>query len=152
MTLKIGDKAPAFSLFSNAGEKVALKDFKGRSVILYFYPRDNTPGCTQQACDFRDSHKAVLKKKAVVFGISKDSVESHEKFKAKFDLPFALLSDPEGKMCEAYGVWQEKSLYGRKFMGIVRTTFVVGPNGKIAQIYSKVKVTGHIAQVLAELA
>src|SRR4051794_33820914 len=133
--LKEGDKAPDFSLESDEGGKVSLKDLKGKSVVLYFYPKDMTSGCTQQACDFRDSFARVKKAGAVVLGVSKDSLERHEKFRSKYKLPFPLLSDPEGEVCEKYGVWREKSLYGRKFMGIVRTTFVIGPDGKIAKIY-----------------
>lgn len=149
--LKIGDKAPSFSLITDSGKKVSLKDFKGKTVVLYFYPKDLTPGCTQEACDFRDSNSAFKKRKTIVLGVSKDSVELHQKFKAKHELNFELLSDPEGKTCVAYGVWKEKSLYGRKFMGIERSTFVINPSGKIAKIYSKVKVKGHVEQVLAEL-
>jgi peroxiredoxin Q/BCP len=149
--LREGDKAPAFTLQSGDGEKVSLKDFKGRTVVLYFYPKDMTPGCTQEACDFNDSAARLKKRGAVVLGVSKDSVESHRKFAAKHGLGFTLLSDPDGKACEAYGVWQEKSLYGRKFMGIVRTTFVISPQGKIEKIYEKVKVNGHVDQVLGHL-
>jgi peroxiredoxin Q/BCP len=149
--LKVGDRAPSFSLESDTGERVSLKDLKGKAVVLYFYPKDNTPGCTQQACDFQKAQKHFKKHGAVVLGVSKDSLESHGRFRSKFKLAFPLLSDPEGKVCEAYGVWQEKSLYGRRFMGIVRTTFVIGPDGKIARIYPKVKVTGHIESVLEEL-
>jgi peroxiredoxin Q/BCP len=149
--LKVGDKAPAFNLQSDEGEKVSLKDFAGQTVILYFYPKDMTPGCTTQACDFRDAAPKLKKKDVVVLGISKDSVESHVKFKTKQKLNFTLLSDPEGIVCEAYGVWKEKSLYGRKFMGIERTTFVIGPTGKIQEVYSKVKVPGHVKAVLEAL-
>jgi peroxiredoxin Q/BCP len=147
-----GSKAPAFTLESDTGEKVSLKDFAGKQVVLYFYPKDMTPGCTQEACDFRDSHARLKRRGAVVLGISKDSVASHGKFKSKHELPFTLLSDPEGKVCEAYGVWKEKSLYGRKFMGIERTTFVIGADGKIARIFPKVKVKGHVDEVLEALA
>ena len=149
-SLQEGDRAPAFTLISDSGEKISLKDFKGQTVILYFYPKDMTPGCTQESCDFRDSFSAFKKAKAAIFGISRDSVERHRKFKEKYSLPFALLSDEDGKVCEAYGVWKEKSLYGRKFMGIERTTFVVGPDGKIAKVFSKVKVKGHVSAVLAD--
>lgn len=149
--LKIGDRAPAFSLKSDSGEKVSLKDLKGKTVILYFYPKDMTPGCTQEACDFRDSFAKLKKEGAIVLGVSKDSVESHQKFKTKYSLPFPLLSDEDGKVCQAYGVWKEKSLYGRKFMGIVRSTFVIGPDGKIQQIYDKVKVKGHVDAIREEL-
>jgi len=149
--LKIGDRAPAFRLESDEGEKIALSDFKGKTVVLYFYPKDLTPGCTQQACDFRDGMATLKKRGAVVLGVSKDSVDRHVKFKEKHDLNFPLLSDPDGDACSSYGVWQEKSLYGRKFMGIVRTTFVIGTDGRIRAIYPKVKVTGHVEQVAAGL-
>lgn len=142
MTLKEGDKAPSFSL---------LKEHKGKAVVLYFYPKDMTPGCTQEACDFRDEYSAIKRAGAVVLGVSKDSEASHVKFKQKYSLPFPLVADVDGKICEAYGVWQEKSLYGRKYMGIVRATFVIGPNGKIAKIYPKVKVKGHVEQILEDL-
>jgi peroxiredoxin Q/BCP len=151
MELTAGKKAPAFSLPSDSGEKVSLKDFAGKPVIIYFYPKDMTPGCTTESCDFGASHQAIQKLGAVVLGISRDSVESHQKFKAKYKLPFALLSDAEGKVCEKYGVWKEKSLYGRKFMGIERTTFLIDSEGKIARVYPKVKVAGHVAQVLEDL-
>jgi peroxiredoxin Q/BCP len=146
--LEVGNRAPAFSLLSDKGEKVSLKDFKGQTVILYFYPKDLTPGCTQEACDFRDSMSALKKAKAIVLGVSKDPIKSHEKFKAKHELNFPLLADEDGKVCEAYGVWKEKSLYGRKYMGIERSTFVIGPDGKIAKIFPKVKVAGHAEAVL----
>ena len=149
--LKIGDKAPAFALETDSGEKLALKDFKGKTVVLYFYPKDLTPGCTQESCDFRDALSGFKKMKAVVLGVSKDPVTSHAKFKEKHDLTFPLLADVEGKVCVAYGVWREKMLYGRKFMGIVRMTFVIGPDGKIVRIYDKVKVKGHIEQILVDL-
>jgi len=147
--LKVGDKAPAFTLLSDSGEEVSLRDYLGKTVILYFYPKDMTPGCTTQACDFRDSGPAIKKKKAVVLGVSRDSQERHEKFRDKYELNFPLLADEDGRVCKAYGVWQEKSLYGRKFMGIVRTTFVIDPKGKIVQIFSKVKVKAHAEAVLA---
>ncbi len=149
--LKEGSKAPAFSLPSNDGTQVALKDFKGKSVVLYFYPKDMTPGCTQEACDFKDDSSTYKKKGAVVLGVSRDSVERHQKFRDKYKLNFPLLSDEDGKVCKAYGVWQEKSLYGRKFMGIVRTTFLINPEGKVEKIYSKVKVKGHSKEVLSNL-
>lgn len=147
-----GDKAPAFSLMGDDGKKVSLKDLKGKKVVLYFYPKDMTPGCTQQACDFQTSLAVLRKKKTVLLGVSRDSIERHQKFKEKYDLEFPLLADEDGKVCESYGVWQEKSLYGRKFMGIVRTTFVIDSTGKIAKIFPKVKVKGHNEEVLAALA
>ena len=146
--LKEGDKAPSFSIESDTGEKIALKDFHGKRVILYFYPKDMTSGCTQESCDFRDAHPKIKKRGAIVLGVSKDPIESHQKFKDKNKLNFPLLADTTGKMCEAYGVWKEKSMYGRKYMGIERSTFVIGPNGKIEKIYAKVKVTGHVDEIL----
>ena len=147
--LKEGDKAPAFTVQSDSGTKISLKDLKGKRVVLYFYPKDMTPGCTQEACDFRDSMSRLKKLDAVVLGVSKDGVESHQRFKKKEDLTFPLLSDTDGKICEAYGVWKEKSLYGRKYMGIERVTFVIGPKGKIEKIFPKVKVKGHVDEILA---
>jgi len=149
--LKTGDKAPAFTLADDSGKKVSLKDFKGKKVVLYFYPKDLTPGCTVEACDFRDASAALKKKKAVVLGISKDSVSLHGKFRDKHELNFPLLSDEDGKVCEAYGVWQEKSMYGKKYMGIARTTFIIGTTGKIEKIFEKVKVKGHTEEVLGAL-
>lgn len=149
--LNEGDKAPDFKLKDDAGNDVSLKDFKGKSVVLYFYPKDDTPGCTKEACDFRDNSKTYAKKNAVVLGVSADPVVSHEKFKKKFDLPFPLLSDPDKKMIQSYGVWKEKSMYGKKYMGIERTTFIIDPSGKIKKIFPKVSVTGHVDEVLANL-
>lgn len=149
--LKTGDKAPDFKALTDAGKPVSLKDFRGKKVILYFYPKDNTPGCTQEACDFRDSMARLKKKDTVVLGVSPDSAASHQKFKTKYELPFPLLVDEDHKIAEAYGVWAEKSLYGRKFMGIVRSTFVIDEKGKIAEVYSKVKVKGHVDELLGKL-
>lgn len=149
--LNEGDLAPAFTLETDCGEKVSLKDFKGKMVVLYFYPKDMTSGCTQQACDFRDLKAKFTRADAVILGVSKDSVARHEKFKEKEGLNFTLLSDEDGKVCAAYGVWKEKSMYGRKYMGIERTTFVIGPNGKILKIFSKVKIPGHVEAVLRDL-
>ncbi len=149
--LKVGQKAPAFSLMNHEGAKISLKELLGKKIVLYFYPKDNTPGCTQESCDFRDQFGSIQKQGAVVIGVSKDSVSSHLKFKTKFSLPFHLLSDEEGKVCEAYGVWKEKSMYGKKYMGIERTTFIIDESGKIAKIYPKVSVTGHVDQVLKDL-
>src|SRR5512147_4685 len=142
--LKIGDKAPDFKLKSDAGETISLKDYKGKKVILYFYPKDMTSGCTAEACDFRDNIKKFEKKNTVVIGVSADDTASHVKFKDKYNLPFTLLSDESKKMIKDYGVWQEKSLYGKKYMGIVRTTFVIDEKGKIEKVFDKVKVDGHI--------
>lgn len=145
--IKEGNKAPAFTLPDDKGAKVSLKDFLGKKVVLYFYPKDNTSGCTKEACDFRDNMPEFGKLNAVVLGVSPDSVESHQKFKAKYDLPFTLLSDTEKKVLEKYGVWQEKSMYGRKYMGVVRTTVVIDEKGKIIKIFPKVKVNGHVDEV-----
>jgi peroxiredoxin Q/BCP len=145
--LKEGDKAPSFSLPSEEGE-ITLKDFKGKTVVLYFYPKDLTPGCTVEACDFRDNQTRLKKAGAVVLGVSRDPVSKHARFREKHGLNFPLLSDEDGSVCEAYGVWQQKSLYGKKFMGIVRTTFVLDPKGKIKKIFPQVKVKGHVDAVL----
>jgi len=149
--LKIGDKAPEFNLVADSGEKISLKDYRGKKVILYFYPKDMTSGCTVEACDFRDNIKKIEKKNAVVIGVSPDGTKSHIKFKDKYELPFTLLSDESKKMLEDYGVWQEKSMYGRKYMGVVRTTFVIDEKGKIEKIFEKVKVDGHVEEVLKSL-
>lgn len=146
--LKVGDKAPDFKLTADNGEGLSLKDYRGKKVVLYFYPKDMTSGCTQEACDFRDSIKKFEKKNTVVIGVSPDDTKSHLKFKDKYDLPFILLSDESKKMLEDYGVWQEKSMYGRKYMGVVRTTFIIDEKGKIEKIFEKVKVPGHIAELL----
>jgi thioredoxin-dependent peroxiredoxin len=149
--LKIGDPAPPFRGTTTSGETVALKDFKGRKLVLYFYPKDNTSGCTKEACDFRDNLARVKRKGAVVLGVSPDSVASHQRFTDKHDLNFPLVSDPDHEIATAYGVWAEKNLYGRLYMGIVRTTFVIDEKGKIARIFPKVKVAGHAEEVLAAL-
>ncbi len=148
MAIKVGTKAPPFTLEDDQGNKVSLKDFAGKKVILYFYPKDMTPGCTTEACDFRDSMSTWKRRKVAILGVSKDPVEKHQKFKEKYDLNFPLLADIDGKVCEKYGVWQEKNMYGRKSMGIVRSTFVIGEDGKIEEIYEKVRVKGHIDQLL----
>lgn len=149
--LKEGKKAPVFTLPNEKEEKVSLKDFLGKKVVLYFYPKDMTSGCTQEACDFRDSHPNFKKIKAVVLGVSKDSVNSHKKFADKYELPFTLLSDEDKKVVEKYGVWKEKSMYGRKYMGIERTTVIIDEKGKVQKIFPKVKVKGHVEEVLEEL-
>jgi len=148
MTVEIGKKAPAFSLPTDGGGKVSLKDLKGKKVVLYFYPKDDTPGCTAEACAFRDSLPDFSKVKATVIGVSKDSVASHEKFKKKYKLPFPLAADTDGKVCEAYGVWVEKSMYGRKYMGIERATFLIDEKGIVRNVWRKVKVGGHADEVL----
>jgi peroxiredoxin Q/BCP len=148
---KVGQKAPDFTVMTDDGTKVKLSDFKGKKVVLYFYPKDDTPGCTKEACAFRDGIDEIKAKGAVVIGVSTDSVESHKKFKSKFDLNFPLLADTDKKIVEAYGTWKEKSMYGRKYMGIERTTFVIDEQGKIAHIFPKVKVDQHYDEVLEAL-
>ena len=140
--LEVGDKAPDFSLPDQDGSTVTLKSLKGKQVVLYFYPKDDTSGCTKEACDFRDSLAPIKKAGAVVLGVSKDGKASHQKFIAKYGLPFALLSDEEVTVCTAYGVYKEKSMYGRKYMGIERSTFVIDATGRIKALFRKVKVPG----------
>lgn len=149
--LEVGDSAPDFSAAADGAEVIALKDLRGKKVVLYFYPKDNTPGCSAEACDFRDAAAEFSTKNAVVLGVSPDSVKSHDKFKTKLQLPFRLISDPDHALAEAYGVWREKSMYGRKYMGIVRSTFVIDCEGKLAEIHEKVRVKGHVAALLANL-
>ena len=144
-----GGKAPDFTLPADGGGSVSLSALRGRPVILYFYPKDDTPGCTAESCDFRDNFAALEKAGAAVIGISKDSVGRHDKFKAKYGLPFPLASDEGGHTCEDYGVWVEKSMYGKKYMGIERSTFLIGADGKIARIWRKVSVKGHVDEVKA---
>ena len=151
MELKVGQKAPDFTAMNDKGEKVKLAELKGKKVVLYFYPKDDTPGCTKEACAFRDGINEIKSRGAVVMGVSADSVDSHKKFKSKFDLNFPLLADSDKKMVEAYGVWKEKSMYGKKYMGIERTTFVIDEQGKIAHIFPKVKVDQHYDEVLEAL-
>ena len=148
MSLEVGDKAPSFTLPADGGGKVALKDLKGKKIVLYFYPKDDTSGCTAESCAFRDNLPDFSKMKAAIVGISRDSVASHEKFKTKYKLPFPLASDEDGKVCEAYGTWVEKSMYGRKYMGIDRSTFLIDEKGVIRGIWRKVKVPGHAEEVL----
>ncbi|MBD3299123.1 MAG: thioredoxin-dependent thiol peroxidase [candidate division Zixibacteria bacterium] len=150
-TLKEGQAAPAFKLPDADGNIVSLKDFKGQKVVLYFYPKDDTPGCTKEACSFRDGTAELKKKKAAVLGVSPDSVKSHGKFRDKFDLNFPLLADEDKKVVQAYGVWKEKSMYGRTYMGVERTTFIIDEKGKIARIFPKVKVDDHLDEVLEAL-
>jgi peroxiredoxin Q/BCP len=149
--LKPGTKAPSFELMSDEGKKVSLKDFAGKKVVLYFYPRDNTPGCTREACSFSENNKRLKKAGAIVIGVSADSVGSHQKFKEKYNLGFTLLSDPEKEVIEKYGVWKEKNMYGKKMMGVERTTFIIDEQGRIAHIFPKVKVDGHTEEVLKSL-
>ena len=148
MNVEVGDKAPDFTLPADGGGEVSLKALKGKPVVLYFYPKDDTSGCTAEACAFRDTLPDFSKVKAQVIGISRDSVASHDKFKQKYKLPFPLASDADGKVCEAYGVWVEKSMYGRTYMGVERTTVLIDADGKIAEIWPKVKVKGHVDAVL----
>lgn len=145
---EIGDKAPNFTAPTDSGGKVSLRDFAGQNVVLYFYPKDDTPGCTKEACGFRDSLPDFSGANAVILGVSKDSPAKHDKFKAKYELPFTLVSDEDGKICEAYGTWIEKSMYGRKYMGIDRATFLIDGKGKIREVWRKVKVKGHVEAVL----
>ena len=145
--VSVGKSAPAFSLDTDSVEPLSLKDLKGRPVVLYFYPKDDTPGCTVEACEFRDAFPRFKGTKAVILGISPDSVASHQKFKKKFDLPFTLLADPDHEIAEKYGVWQKKSMYGRTYMGIARTTFVIDKDGKVAKVFEKVKPKGHAEEV-----
>lgn len=151
LTLKEGDQAPAFTAATSGGGKVSLADFKGQHVILYFYPKDDTPGCTKEACAFRDHFAAFKKKGAVVLGVSTDPVKSHDKFVEKFNLPFTLLADDDKKIVEAYGVWGPKTFMGRKYLGTHRVTFLIGPDGRIKKIWPKVKPEEHAAEVLAAL-
>ena len=148
MSVNVGDKAPSFSLPADGGGKVSLKDLKGKTVVLYFYPKDDTSGCTAEACAFRDALPDFSKVEAEIIGISRDPVKSHDKFKAKYDLTFPLVSDEDGTVCEAYGTWVEKSMYGRKYMGIERSTFLIDGKGVIRNVWRKVKVPGHADEVL----
>jgi peroxiredoxin Q/BCP len=152
MTTVAGTAAPDFTLLTDAGEALTLSSLRGRPVVLYFYPKDDTPGCTTQACEFRDAFPAFDGSKAVVLGISPDSVKSHAKFKAKFNLPFTLLADTEKVVAGEYDVWKEKSMYGRKYMGVERTTFLIDANGNIARVFPKVKPAGHAAEVMEAIA
>ncbi len=149
--LEFGKKAPQFTLKDQSGKSVSLKDFLGKQVILYFYPKDDTPGCTKEACNFRDDFSQIKKENAVILGVSADSEGKHKKFAEKYKLPFTLLSDENKKVLEKYGVWQEKSMYGRKYMGIVRSTFIIDEKGKLKKIFPKVKVTNHNKEVLEAL-
>ena len=147
--LKTGDKAPDFSLLSDSNEQISLSDFLGKSaVVLYFYPKDNTSGCTKEACSFRDNFEQIETKNAVVIGVSPDSIKSHQNFRSKHNLNFILLSDPDHKVADAYGAWGEKSMYGRKYFGILRSTFIIGMDGFIKHIFKKVKTAVHGEEVL----
>jgi peroxiredoxin Q/BCP len=149
--LKPGDPAPNFDLPTAGGGRVSLSTLKGKRAVLYFYPKDDTPGCTQEALNFTEKAKAFASAKVMVIGVSRDSVEKHDKFAAKHGLSLILASDEDGKVCERYGVWKEKSLYGRTFMGIERSTFLIDPAGKLQRIWRKVRVSGHVDEVLEEV-
>jgi len=151
VSLKPGDKAPEFSLPADDGTIVTLGGLRGKKVVLYFYPKDDTSGCTKEACEFRDSWKDVKKSGAVVLGVSPDPVASHQKFKQKYQLPFPLLADIDHRVAGAYGAWGEKSMYGRKYQGILRTTFLIDPEGRVSRVFEKVQPAGHASEVLAAL-
>jgi thioredoxin-dependent peroxiredoxin len=146
--MDVNDKSPDFSTTDENGKEVALKDFRGKTVVLYFYPKADTPGCTKEACGFRDSYSAIKKTGAVLLGISADTAVSQKKFLDKFSLPFPLLADPDKKIANLFGVVKEKNMYGKKVMGIARTTFVIGPDGKIKHVFNNVKAEGHADEVL----
>jgi peroxiredoxin Q/BCP len=150
MTLQVGDFAPEFTLPTDKNEKISLENLRGKMVILYFYPKDNTPGCTKQACDFRDALSDFITRDAVILGISKDSPKMHQKFKEKHMLPFPLLADENGDVCEAYGVINKKSIFGKTFLGVTRSTFLIDEKGVIRAIWRKVRVRGHVQQVLEQ--
>lgn len=149
--LEVGGKAPAFTAVSDSGKKVKLSDFKGQAVVLYFYPKDDTPGCTKQACAFRDASEQLKNLGAVVLGVSPDEEASHAKFRDKFSLNFPLLADPEHSLSESYGAWREKNMYGKKSMGVQRSTYLIGGDGKIVKVWKKVSVDGHDTAVLEAL-
>lgn len=149
--LEVGMKAPEFSAVDQNGEPISLSQYQGQKVILYFYPKDNTPGCTKQACGFAENYPHFIEKGAVVLGVSKDSVTSHKKFETKYNLPFPLISDPELQILKAYDVWKEKSLYGKKYMGIERTTYLINEEGLIEKIFSKVKAANNPIEMLDAL-
>ena len=151
ITLEVGNKAPEFEALNQDGVKVALKDFVGKNVVLYFYPKDNTPGCTTEACEFSANYDQFIKNDTVIIGVSPDSVKSHAGFIAKQNLKHILLSDEDKEISKLYGVWQVKKNYGKEYLGIVRSTFVIGKDGKIAKIYKSVKAKDHAAKVLADL-
>ncbi|MBI5472178.1 MAG: thioredoxin-dependent thiol peroxidase [Ignavibacteriae bacterium] len=149
--LHVGDKAPEFKLPDGDGKLISLSDFKGKKVVLYFYPKDDTSGCTKEACSFQENLTRLKRKGAVLLGVSADSQASHQKFASKYELSFPLISDEKKELINKYGVWKEKSMYGRKYMGIERTTFIIGEEGRITHIFPKVKVDGHTEEVLAAI-
>lgn len=149
--LKAGDPAPDFTLVSDGGQEVSLSDYRGQKVVLYFYPKDDTPGCTAEACAFRDDHSDIVAAGAAVLGVSPDTIKSHDKFKAKYNLPFALLSDPDHRVADMYGAWGEKKMFGKSYEGILRSTFIVDEEGTIVKVFPKVTPKGHSREVLAAL-
>jgi len=149
--LKAGDPAPDFTLTSDGGQEVSLSDYRGQKVVLYFYPKDDTPGCTAEACAFRDDHSDIVAAGAAVLGVSPDTIKSHDKFKAKYNLPFALLSDPDHRVADMYGAWGEKKMFGKAYEGILRSTFIVDEEGKIVKVFPKVTPKDHSREVLAAL-
>lgn len=151
LELHVGEKAPDFDAFDQDGKKVSLKEFKGKTVVLYFYPKDNTPGCTKEACSLKDRFSTFKKKNVVILGVSKDSQSSHQKFIEKYDLPFTLIADTDKKIQMNYKVWKSKMMYGRRVVGTVRTTFIIGPDGKIKHIFNKVDCENHAEEVLDKL-
>lgn len=151
MKLSPGNTAPTFTALADNGEKISLSQFKGKNIILYFYPKDDTPGCTTEACDFTKHHETFIDANTVIIGVSKDSVQSHQAFKTKYNLPFILISDPDGEICEKYDAWGEKKNYGKIYQGIIRSTFLIDEKGKIKAAMYNVKATGHVEKVLREL-
>lgn len=150
-TLEVGDKVPDFKLPSSTDKEISLADFKGKKIVLYFYPKDDTPGCTTEACDFRDAAQSYAELNTVIVGVSKDALNSHEKFIEKYKLPFVLLSDTELKLMEAFGVWKEKTMYGKTALGVSRSTFLIDENGILIKAWPNIKATGHVGKVLEEL-
>lgn len=151
MVLEKGEKAPSFELFDSEGDLHKLSDYSGKTIVVYFYPRDDTPGCTKEACSFRDNYQTFKEAGIEVLGISPDTVKSHKKFSKKYQLPFTLLADPDHKVCEAYGVWALKKMYGREYEGVYRTTYIIGPEGEIKRVFENVKPTDHSQEVLEEV-
>lgn len=151
MTVDVGQRAPDFELQEDGGGTVSLKELRGRKVVLYFYPKDDTPGCTKEACAFRDAQQGFEARDAVIVGVSPDPVDRHAKFRKKYGLPFRLGSDPDHAAAEAYGVWVEKNMYGKKYMGVERSTFLIDESGEVAAVWRKVKVPGHVDDVLAAI-
>ncbi len=151
MSIELNTKAPDFTADTDGGGKITLSENKGKWIVIYFYPKDSTSGCTTEACNFRDNYERLSTLNAVILGVSPDSVKSHDNFKAKQELNFSLISDTDKSICESYGVWVEKSMYGKKYMGVERSTFIIDPEGNIKKIYRKVKVNGHVDTVIADL-